>query len=101
MTYSIIPLPRRSGRHTGHKRLALLRWDLRALDWVLVTPRFHHWHHAAHPEAVNRNFAVHAPWIDRLFGTAHLPDGRWPEVYGIAGDPVPEGYWRQLVWPIW
>ena len=80
---------------------ANVRWDLRALDWVLVTPRFHHWHHAAHPEAVNRNFAVHAPWLDRLFGTAHLPPGRWPEAYGTAEHPVPEGYWRQLAWPIW
>jgi Lipid desaturase domain len=68
---------------------------------VLVTPRFHHWHHAEHPEAVNRNFAVHAPWLDRLFGTAYLPAGRWPEAYGIAEHPVPEGYWRQLAWPLW
>lgn len=79
---------------------ANVRWNLRALDWVLVTPRFHHWHHAAHAEAVNRNFAVHVPWIDRLFGTAHLPARHWPDAYGIAGDPVPEGYWRQLVWPL-
>lgn len=66
---------------------------------VQVTPRFHHWHHAAHPEAVDRNFAVHLPWIDRLFGTAHLPPGRWPDAYGIEGAPVPEGYWQQLAWP--
>jgi hypothetical protein len=26
--------------------------------------------------------------------------GRWPDVYGIDGHPVPEGYWRQLVWPL-
>jgi len=78
---------------------ANLRFRLRALDWLLVTPRFHHWHHAAHPEAVDRNFAVHLPWIDRLFGTAHLPAG-WPRAYGIAGHPVPEGYWRQLRWPV-
>ena len=78
---------------------ANVRADLRALDWVLVTPRFHHWHHAAQAEAVDKNFAVHLPWIDRLFGTAYLPSGRWPEAYGIAGHPVPEGYWRQLAWP--
>ena len=78
---------------------ANLRFGLRALDWVLVTPRFHHWHHAAHREAVDRNFAVHLPWIDRVLGTAYLPPGRWPETYGIAGHPVPEAYWEQLVWP--
>ena len=76
---------------------ANVRIDLGPLDWVVVTPRFHHWHHAARP--VDKNFAVHLPWIDRLFGTAHLPAARWPDVYGIEGEPVPEGYWRQLVWP--
>jgi lathosterol oxidase len=78
---------------------ANVRFHWPALDWLVVTPRFHHWHHAAHPEAVNRNYAVHAPWIDRLFGTAYFPRGRWPDAYGIDGHPVPEGYWRQLAWP--
>ena len=64
------------------------------LERVLVMPRFHHWHHSAAPEAVDTNFAVHMPWIDRLFGTYHMPEDRWPEEYGIAGDPVPEGYRR-------
>jgi lathosterol oxidase len=76
---------------------ANVRWRLRALEPFLVLPRFHHWHHATHP--VDRNFAIHLPWIDRLFGTAYLPPGRWPERYGIEGDPVPEGYWRQLALP--
>jgi lathosterol oxidase len=77
---------------------ANVRVDLGALDWLVATPRFHHWHHAATP--VDKNFAVHLPWIDRLFGTAYLPEGRWPEVYGITGRPVPEGYWHQLAWPL-
>jgi sterol desaturase/sphingolipid hydroxylase (fatty acid hydroxylase superfamily) len=76
---------------------ANVRFDLRALDWLVVTPRFHHWHHAASP--VDKNFAVHLPWLDLLFGTAYLPTARWPAAYGIEGHPVPEGYWRQLAWP--
>ena len=68
------------------------------LEQLLVTPRFHHWHHAVTP--VDRNFAVHFPWIDRLFGTYHLPPGRWPEHVGIEGDPVPEEFLKQLVWPM-
>jgi lathosterol oxidase len=78
---------------------ANLRLRLGWLRWILATPEFHHWHHAAEPEAVDRNFAVHLPVIDRIFGTAWLP-GRWPGRYGIPGDPVPEGWWRQLVWPL-
>jgi sterol desaturase/sphingolipid hydroxylase (fatty acid hydroxylase superfamily) len=69
------------------------------LERVLVMPRFHHWHHSAAPEAIDKNFAVHMPWIDRLFGTYHMPEDKWPDDYGIAGDPVPEGYLAQLTGP--
>jgi lathosterol oxidase len=78
---------------------ANVRFRFPALEPWLVLPRFHHWHHAAHAEAIDKNFAIHLPLIDRLFGTAYLPTDRWPERYGIAGDPIPEGYWRQLVLP--
>jgi lathosterol oxidase len=78
---------------------ANLRWRFRPLEWLVVTPRFHHWHHADAPEAVDRNFAIHFPWIDRLFGTAYFPPGRWPASYGIGGSPVPDGWFRQLVAP--
>jgi sterol desaturase/sphingolipid hydroxylase (fatty acid hydroxylase superfamily) len=69
------------------------------LDHVLVTPRFHHWHHAAHAEAADKNFAVHFPWIDRLFGTHHLPAGAWPARYGVLADAPPAGFLAQLWWP--
>ncbi|HET7291406.1 MAG TPA: sterol desaturase family protein [Vicinamibacteria bacterium] len=78
---------------------ANVRFAFGGLEAWLVTPRFHHWHHAAADEARDRNFAVHLPWLDRLFGTAYLPDGAWPDRYGIAGDPVPEGYLGQLAFP--
>lgn len=67
-------------------------------DWV-VTPRFHHWHHSAQPEAIDKNFAVHLPWIDRLFGTCYFPRDQWPSQYGLSGETVPEGYVRHLLWP--
>lgn len=70
--------------------------------WVekwMVTPRFHHWHHSAQREAIDKNFAVHLPVIDRMFGTAHLPEKEWPAEYGIAGDPVPENYFQHWVYP--
>src|SRR5688572_32092692 len=54
----------------------LFRSDPAPLRWILATPRFHHWHHAAETEAMDKNFAVHLPLIDRLFGTAYLPEGR-------------------------
>ena len=79
---------------------ANVRFRLRPLEWLLVTPRFHHWHHAADPEAVDRNFAVHLPVIDRLLGTAWFPPGRWPTAYGLGSERVPDGWLRQLLFPL-
>lgn len=79
---------------------ANVRFRLRALEWLVVTPRFHHWHHAREAAAIDRNFAVHLPVIDRLFGTAYLPAERWPSAYGIDGAMVPAGWLRQLVLPL-
>ena len=70
--------------------------------WVrhlLVTPQFHHWHHTAEPDALDKNFAIHLPVIDRIFGTHHLPKDRWPSRCGIDASAVPEGWWGQLVYP--
>jgi sterol desaturase/sphingolipid hydroxylase (fatty acid hydroxylase superfamily) len=72
--------------------------DFDRLGRWIATPRFHHWHHGLEAEAHDRNFAIHFPWIDRLFGTFHLPPGRWPEAYGIPED-VPTGYWGQAAYP--
>ena len=60
-----------------------------AMEKVLVLPRFHHWHHGLDKEATDVNFAIHFPFLDRIFGTYHLPDGQWPSGYGIPGHPVP------------
>ena len=69
------------------------------VEKILVFPRFHHWHHGLDKEAVDVNFAIYFPFLDRLFGTYHLPDGKWPSGYGIPGHPVPKGYWQQLLYP--
>lgn len=74
-----------------------MRFDVLVLNQLLVMPRFHHWHHAVEP--IDKNFAVHFPWIDRLFGTYHMPKGEWPPETGIKGDPVPSEFLQQLVWP--
>ena len=78
---------------------ANVRFAFGMVRYLVATPQFHHWHHAAEREAVDKNFAVHLPLIDYIFGTAHLPD-RWPAAYGISGgDQPPAGYLRQLLWP--
>ncbi|MBL9134006.1 MAG: sterol desaturase family protein [Verrucomicrobiaceae bacterium] len=77
-----------------------LGWKFGFLEKLLVTPRFHHWHHGIEKEAIDVNFAVHFPILDKLFGTHHMPEnGRWPDGYGIGGHPVPKGYWQQFLHP--
>ncbi len=70
--------------------------------WIephVVTVRYHHWHHAADAAAVDVNFAIHLPFIDRLFGTYYLPKDAWPERYGLIGSSVPAGFFRQFLAP--
>jgi hypothetical protein len=48
---------------------------------------------------VDKNFAVHVPLLDVIFGTAYLP-ARWPSAYGLSqGEPPPPGYVSQFFWP--
>jgi lathosterol oxidase len=72
-----------------------IRW----LEPYFVTVRYHHWHHAADPNAIDVNFAIHFPFIDRLFGTYHLPKDAFPERYGLVGASVPDGFFRQFIAP--
>jgi lathosterol oxidase len=73
--------------------------SLRRLEPFLATPRFHHFHHAAEAEAIDRNFAVHLPILDRIFGTRFLPEARWPEGYGVSNGGVARTYLAQIVDP--
>lgn len=78
---------------------ANLGWRFPLVEKLLVTPRFHHWHHGVEREAIDVNFAIHFPFLDRLFGTYYLPQDKWPSGYGIEGHPVPRGYWAQFKHP--
>jgi lathosterol oxidase len=72
-----------------------LKW----LEPYLILPRFHHWHHSSEKEAIDKNFAIHFPWIDKIFGTHYFPDDKWPEFYGLANEKLPPGFWGQTFHP--
>ena len=78
---------------------ANIRVPFGIFQYVIATPRFHHWHHGLEEEAIDVNFAIHFPVIDMVFGTFHLPGDRWPDGYGVGGHPVPKGFLRQLIYP--
>ena len=62
-----------------------LRVRLGPLESIVATPAFHHWHHTS-IAPLDRNFSSTLPFLDRVFGTWHLPD-HWPSAYGIADTP--------------
>jgi sterol desaturase/sphingolipid hydroxylase (fatty acid hydroxylase superfamily) len=72
------------------------------LRYLIVTPNFHHWHHSQDQEALDKNYAAHFAFLDHLFGTAVQSDKVWPEHYGVLGDYVPNGFWKQVKFPfVW
>ncbi len=69
------------------------------LRYLIVTPNFHHWHHSQDDEAIDKNYAAHFAFLDHLFGTAVQSDREWPRDYGVVGDYVPDGFWKQFQFP--
>src|SRR5271167_1325265 len=68
------------------------------LEKYLVMPRYHHWHHTSQKEAIDKNFAIHFPWIDKLFGTYYFP-AEWPKQYGLAGEEISPNFVGQTIEP--
>lgn len=81
---------------------ANLRLDFGWLEYLLVTPRYHHWHHARHADYIDVNYAIHLPLVDMLMGTFRRPPrATWPQEYGVMKlETVPEGFWPQMWMPL-
>ena len=76
------------------------RIEFGPLKWLLATPRFHHWHHTADEGVLDKNFAVHLPVLDKIFGTYYFPKSTWPTTYGVSDtDLPPSGFFAQLAYP--
>lgn len=76
-----------------------IRYKFSYLQKFFAMPIYHHWHHAIEKEAIDKNFAVHLPLIDRLFGTYYQPKDQWPSAYGFNNQDVPESYLGQTLYP--
>lgn len=71
------------------------------LEYLIVLPRYHHWHHAREQAYIDVNYAIHLPLVDILMGTFKLPkDGSWPAEYGVMKlESVPDDFFRQQISP--
>jgi sterol desaturase/sphingolipid hydroxylase (fatty acid hydroxylase superfamily) len=68
-----------------------ITWRSNWLEWVLVTPRYHHIHHSADAKLHNGNYGSLFSIWDRLFGTYLDPDTTVPKKFGTGErkrDPV-------------
>ncbi|MEL6891686.1 MAG: sterol desaturase family protein [Actinomycetota bacterium] len=83
---------------TGLFLHANVRWRWRWLHRIVITPEFHHWHHANETDAINTNYSVFLPLWDIVFGTYYMPRTVRPLRYGVAED-VPDGMLAQLRHP--
>jgi sterol desaturase/sphingolipid hydroxylase (fatty acid hydroxylase superfamily) len=74
------------------RRHPLTRRAMAVFENVIVTPGIHHTHHGYGRDGKSfRNYAVMFSFIDRLFGTLHVPEGR-PAHYGLPG---PNAHWAE------
>ncbi len=70
--------------------------------YILGSPNYHRWHHAADKEAIDKNFATMFPVFDLVFGSYYYPRGRLPESYGLYGreqQAFPRTLGKQLLYP--
>lgn len=76
-----------------------LKLPLGFLKYVFVTPQFHHWHHSSEKPAIDTNYSAHFVLFDWMFGTYHMPKGKWPADFGTT-KRLPRTFWKQTLYPI-
>jgi sterol desaturase/sphingolipid hydroxylase (fatty acid hydroxylase superfamily) len=76
-----------------------VRFRLRPLWPLVMTPEFHHWHHELADEAHHTNYSTFLPVWDIMFGTYRMPRDARPQRYGIS-EPMPDGILQQLAFPL-
>ena len=68
------------------------------LNYLIVTPETHRFHHSSDPIHFNKNFSNSLPFWDVLFGTFHYDAARPPTEFGLT--EVPAGFVRQQLLPL-
>jgi sterol desaturase/sphingolipid hydroxylase (fatty acid hydroxylase superfamily) len=66
-----------------------VRWGTKWLEWIIVTPRYHHIHHSDRPEHYRGNVAALFPIWDRMFGTYVDPESAPRNLSFGIGEKVP------------
>lgn len=78
---------------------ANVNWTFGLLGKYIASPVFHRWHHTSQEEGLDKNFAGLFSFIDRMFGTYYMPEGKLPEKFGLYNENIPDTLWGQLAYP--
>jgi sterol desaturase/sphingolipid hydroxylase (fatty acid hydroxylase superfamily) len=78
---------------------ANLNWTFGPLKYVVATPVFHRWHHTGVDEGGSSNFAPTFPFIDVVFGTFYMPEGKLPQTYGVDDPGFPKDFAGLVIAP--
>jgi sterol desaturase/sphingolipid hydroxylase (fatty acid hydroxylase superfamily) len=65
-----------------------IKWRFGPLSRILVTPRFHSFHHSTDPRHYNKNFGAYLTLWDHMFGTA-VDAPEQPAEYGLTDVKMP------------
>lgn len=82
----------------GHSNFRTLEWLDRTIALVLVTPRFHHIHHAAEKAECHSNFAISFTFWDRIFGSHIERESAWLVNASMGVERCGAGRRLQLLW---
>jgi len=69
------------------------------LNYILISPLMHRWHHSNDPRVIDKNLAVFFSFLDLVFGTYCVPKGEFPTSLGIPPDEMAPRFLDQLVYP--
>ena len=78
---------------------ANLNWNYGPFKHVLASPVFHRWHHTYSEEGGDKNFAPTFPFLDVIFGTFYMPEGKQPEIFGAPHDAITGNFLQQMAYP--
>lgn len=75
-----------------------LAFSLGPLDYVIVTPRFHRWHHVQYRKG-GQNYSGFFSFFDLLFGTFYLPKDKLASKFGTGEPNYPDSFKGQILQP--
>lgn len=73
-------------------------WTFGRLNWVMISPAMHRWHHARDEKVSGKNFATVFSVFDRAFGTFYCP-GPCDVPLGVEA-PMAPGALGQYIYPL-